>query len=75
MAKSYSWKTVAKHDKQNQAISVEFSNHQYIKGGTRLTRGQGESPQRVQIKSVHHKMLSDIDWPNNPENKKKIQIS
>lgn len=70
MAKSYSWKTVAKHDKQNQAISVEFSNHQYIKGGTRLTRGQGQISQKVKIKSANEKMLSDKDSLNHPENEK-----
>ena len=63
-------KAIAKHDSQNQAINVEVSNHQYIKGGTRLTRGQGQISQKVKIKSVNQKMLSDKDSLNHPENEK-----
>ena len=47
-----------------------FCNHQYIKGGTRLTCGQGQISQKVKIKSANEKMLSDKDSLNHPENEK-----
>ena len=63
-------KTVVKHDHQNQAINIEIANNQYIYSGTRSTRGEREIFQRVQIKSIDRKILSCVDWANNPETKK-----
>ena len=61
-----------KHDHQNQAINIEIANNQYIYSGTKSTRGEREIFQRVQVKSIDRKMLSCVDWANNPENKKDL---
>ena len=65
-------KVVVKHDHQNQAINIEIANNQYIYSGTRSTHGEREILQGVQIKSIDWKMLSCVDWANNPENKKDL---
>ena len=48
---------VAKHAHQNQAINIEIVSNQHITSCTRLTRGKGKNPQRVNVQSADQKCL------------------
>ena len=48
---------IAKHAHQNQTINIEIVSNQYITSSTRLTRGEGKNPQRVNVQSADQKCL------------------